>query len=100
MTQTFVISPADLRWLWFVAVIPLAAVLLAVSALGLAIGGARGARFEVSPEGLRLRNGEKALLYLTDRSRAVYVPTHDGYSVLLSPADPDAFLAALASMRR
>ncbi len=44
----------------------------------------------------RLRNGEKALLYLTDRSRAVYVPTHAGYSLLLSPADPDGFLRALA----
>jgi len=43
----------------------------------------------------RLRNGEKALLYLTDQSRAVYVQTTDGYSVLLSPGDPDAFVAAL-----
>ena len=43
----------------------------------------------------RLRNGERALLYLTDWSRAVYVPTTDGYSLLLSPADPDRFLAAL-----
>ena len=43
----------------------------------------------------RLRNGEKALLYLTDRSKAVYIPTTAGYSVLLSPTDPDAFLAAL-----
>ncbi|HEY7188401.1 MAG TPA: PH domain-containing protein [Vicinamibacterales bacterium] len=47
----------------------------------------------------RLRNGEKALLYLTDRSRAVYVPTTSGYSVLLSPADPDAFLRALTTAR-
>lgn len=47
----------------------------------------------------RLKNGEKALLYLTDRSRAVYVPTTDGYSVLLSPADPDAFLRALTTVR-
>ena len=45
----------------------------------------------------RLRNGEKALLYLTDPERAVYIPTSAGYSVLLSPADPDAFLAALRS---
>ena len=45
----------------------------------------------------RLRNGEKALLYLTDRARAVYVPTAAGYSLLLSPTDPDAFLAALRS---
>lgn len=43
----------------------------------------------------RLRNGEKALLYLTDRSKAVYVPTSAGYSLLLSPANPDGFLAAL-----
>ena len=43
----------------------------------------------------RLRNGDRALLYLTDQTRAVYVPTTEGYSVLLSPADPDAFLVAL-----
>jgi hypothetical protein len=43
----------------------------------------------------RLSSGEKALLYLTDWSRAVYVPTTGGYSVLVSPADPDAFLSAL-----
>ena len=43
----------------------------------------------------RLRNGEKALLYLTDRSKAVYIPTTAGYSVLLSPSDPDGFLNAL-----
>lgn len=46
----------------------------------------------------RLRNGEKALLYLTDASHAVYIPTNAGYSVLLSPAEPDAFLAALANV--
>jgi hypothetical protein len=42
-----------------------------------------------------LENGEKALLYLTDRQRAVYVPTSNGYGVLLSPSEPDAFLEAL-----
>ena len=46
----------------------------------------------------RLRNGEKALLYLTDRTRAVYVPTTAGYSLLLSPVDPDAFLSRLRSV--
>jgi len=46
----------------------------------------------------RLGSGENALVYLTDRSRAVYVPTRAGYSVLLSPADPDAFLGALARL--
>jgi hypothetical protein len=36
-----------------------------------------------------------ALLYLTDRRKAVYVPTTAGYSLLLSPDDPEGFLAAL-----
>ncbi len=48
----------------------------------------------------RLRNGEKALLYLTDRTRAVYIPTSQGYAVMVSPIDPDGFLAALKSMPR
>ena len=43
----------------------------------------------------RLASGEKVLLYLTDRTRAVYIPTRDGYAVLVSPADPPALLAAL-----
>jgi hypothetical protein len=46
----------------------------------------------------RLGNGEKALVYLTDLERAVYVPTRAGYSLLLSPADPQAFLNALAAL--
>ncbi len=48
----------------------------------------------------RLRNGEKALVYLTDTSRAVYVPTTAGYGVLVSPANPDAFVAALRGIGR
>jgi hypothetical protein len=43
----------------------------------------------------RLRNSEKALVFVTDRSRAVYVPTVNGYSLLLSPQDPQGFLASL-----
>ncbi|WP_419934321.1 PH domain-containing protein [Candidatus Palauibacter sp.] len=43
----------------------------------------------------RLRNGEKSLLYLTDRRRVVYIPTRDGYSLLLSQSDPRRFLEAL-----
>jgi len=50
----------------------------------------------------RLRNGEKALCFLTDRSRLAYVPTRAGFSVLLSVLlsveRPDAFLAALARL--
>lgn len=43
----------------------------------------------------RLNNREKALVFLTDRSRALYIPTTDGYSVLISPGDPAAFLEEL-----
>jgi len=48
----------------------------------------------------RLKNGERALLYLTDRSRVVYVPTTDGYSLLVSPTDPDGFVAAVRTIAR
>jgi hypothetical protein len=46
----------------------------------------------------RLENGEKALLYLTDRERAVYIPTTRGHGILLSPADPDGFVRALHAL--
>src|SRR5262245_46212575 len=46
----------------------------------------------------RLRNGEKALLYLTDPTKAVYIPTRAGYAVLLSPTDPDGFLSAIRAV--
>ena len=42
-----------------------------------------------------LANGQTALLYLTNRRHAVYIPTGLGYALLLSPRDPEAFLAAL-----
>ncbi len=44
---------------------------------------------------LRLRNGEKALAYLTSSEGVVHIPTSDGYSLLLSVADPEALLGAL-----
>jgi hypothetical protein len=43
----------------------------------------------------RLADGSKALLYLTDPSRAVRVPTTAGYSVLLSVTEADQFVDAL-----
>ncbi|GLC24919.1 hypothetical protein rosag_14320 [Roseisolibacter agri] len=43
----------------------------------------------------RLRDGERALLYVTDPSRVAYVPTRAGYSVLVSVADPAAFIDSL-----
>jgi len=151
MTQTFAITPADIKWLWLVGAIPIVVMIVLFAVLGASIRGARNAEFEVSPDGLRLRgdlygrlipagelraaearrvdfarepgltprrrtmgtglrryqsgwfrleNGERALLYLTDRSRAVYVPTNAGYSVLLSPTDPDGFVAALRGVPR
>jgi hypothetical protein len=46
----------------------------------------------------RLRNGEKALLYLTEGHQAVYVPTSSGYSLLLSPQDPERFVERLRTV--
>ena len=43
----------------------------------------------------RLRSGEKALVYLTRRRDVVYVPTSDGYSLLLSVEEPERFIATL-----
>jgi hypothetical protein len=45
----------------------------------------------------RLNDRSKGLLFLTDPSRAVYLPTADGYALLISPADPEGFLQALAT---
>jgi Bacterial PH domain len=145
MTQTFPIVPGDVRILW--ALVPAFVILAAgLGVLAVSLSGARNARFEVSPVGLRLkgdlygrfiptadlqldsaravdlaaepglvavrrnvgtaikgyqagwfrlRDGEKALLYVTDRSRVAYVPTTRGYAVMVSVADPEAFLASL-----
>ena len=46
----------------------------------------------------RLRNGEKALAFITDSRRVLYVPTNDGYSVLLSVGDPQRILELLAEL--
>lgn len=45
----------------------------------------------------RLKNGEKALLFVTDKSHVVYIPTREGYAVLLSVDSPEQFLEALRS---
>jgi len=59
-----------------------------IRTMGTAISGYRAGWF-------RLRDGERALLYVTDPTRVAYVPTTDGYAVLLSVADPAALLASL-----
>jgi hypothetical protein len=46
----------------------------------------------------RLKDRGKGLLFLTDHSRAVYLPTTEGYALLISPADPEGFLAALKAL--
>ena len=45
----------------------------------------------------RLNDCRKGLLFLTDPSRAVCVPTSDGYTLLISPQDPEGFLTALTA---
>lgn len=43
----------------------------------------------------KLKNKEKALVFLTDRSRVVYIPTNKNYSVLLSVREAEAFADAV-----
>jgi hypothetical protein len=47
----------------------------------------------------QLQNGEKALLFVTDWSRTVAVPSGEGYLLIVSPEDPDGFLTALAARK-
>lgn len=46
----------------------------------------------------KLRNGEKSLCFVTDQRRIVYVPTTDGYSVMMSVAHPEEFKETLVSL--
>ena len=48
----------------------------------------------------RLANGDKALLFVTDRSRVVRVPTTLGYSVFMTVDRPEAMIDALHGLRR
>jgi PH (Pleckstrin Homology) domain-containing protein len=59
--------------------------------MGTAVPGYRAGWF-------RLNSGEKALLYLTDPHRVVYVPTRDGYSLLLSVDRPQDFVERVRSI--
>lgn len=43
----------------------------------------------------KLQNGEKALLLVTDKKKVLYLPTRDGYSILLSAVEPERLLALL-----
>ena len=43
----------------------------------------------------KLRSGEKAWCYVTDPSSVVYLPTTEGYAVMVSCSDRDAFMSSL-----
>lgn len=61
--------------------------------MGTAIPGYRAGWF-------RLANGAKALLYVTDECRVVYIPTTAGYVVLLSAAKPGELMRLLQTESR
>lgn len=48
----------------------------------------------------RLADGQRALVFLTDRSRIVYMRTHDDYALLMSPRDPEGLLESLRTRAR
>lgn len=43
----------------------------------------------------RLKNKEKALLFITNREKALYIPTRQNYVLLVSTTDPDHMLAIM-----
>lgn len=43
----------------------------------------------------QLRNKDKALMFVTDKHKVVYIPTRSGFSVLLSTPSPEMFLKTL-----
>lgn len=47
----------------------------------------------------RLKNKEKALVFVTDLSHVVYIPTDQGYSVMLSVTNPEEFRQATQSWK-
>jgi hypothetical protein len=51
------------------------------------------------PGWFRLQNGEKALLFVTDWSKTVGVPTDEGYVLIASPDDPEGFLTAIQGQK-
>ena len=46
----------------------------------------------------KLKNGEKTLLFVTDRGKVVYIPTTLGYPILLSTGNPDEMVVALQTL--
>ena len=48
----------------------------------------------------KLNNNEKALLFVTDRSKVVYIPTRQNYSVLLSVSNSEEFYESIKQWER
>lgn len=46
----------------------------------------------------KLRNGERALLFITNPLRVAYIATREGYSVLLSVQETERFLQLIGSV--
>jgi hypothetical protein len=68
--QEFLIAPVASRAMWFLVLVPGVVICLVVGILGSALLGARGARFEVSPDGLRLRGDLYGRLIPIEQLRA------------------------------
>ena len=47
----------------------------------------------------RLASGERALAFVTSRDRVAYLPTREGYTLLLSLERPEELIAALRARR-
>lgn len=46
----------------------------------------------------KLKNGSKALLFVTNPSKVIYIPSKEKYSVLLSTSRPEEFLALMGEL--
>ena len=106
MAEIYQILPGQVRMAW--VLVPLLFVVLGAfvvysltgadvrfavrKIMGTAIGGYSSGWF-------RLRDGERALLYVTERSQVIYIPMTDGYILLLTPQAPAAFLKSLNRLR-
>ncbi len=59
-----------------------------------------GTRLPGYSEGwFKLKNNEKALLFVTDRSKVVYIPTNKDYSVLLSVSNSEEFYQSVRLLK-
>ncbi|MBM3493899.1 MAG: hypothetical protein FJX72_06200 [Armatimonadetes bacterium] len=48
----------------------------------------------------RAADGEKVLAFVTDKRRVAYLPTNDGYALMVSTPDPEALIEAVQRATR